>query len=281
MSHGMNSSGSRKWCLCALVAVPLLAMPAAAADVAAPQPAPLTETQREAVDLLKGMTEYLAGLKDFSVAFRAGYDVLQPSGQKIEFGETRRVSISRPDRLRIEEIASDGKRDLILFDGKTISAFDADGGVYAQVPQPGSVDESLVYVVRDLRMRMPLALLLSSNLPHSLPGRVKSIDYVERSEILGVTAHHIAGRAENVDFQFWIDAGARPLPLRVVITYVNSPGQPQFWANFAEWNTEAKFAAGTFEFTVPKDAQKIVFAVQVRRAGEAPRPPAVLEEGQP
>lgn len=280
MRYGRSSAGFREWCLCALVAVPLLALPTRAADGTA-APAPLTETQREAAVLLKGMTEYLAGLKDFSVAFRAGYDVVQASGQKIEFGETRRVSIARPDRLRVEEIASDGKRDVIVFDGNTISALDADANVYAQAPQPGSVDESLVYVVRDLRMRMPLALLLTTNLPHSLPGRVKAIDYVERTDILGVAAHHIAGRAENVDFQFWIDAGARPLPLRVVITYVNSPGQPQFWANFAEWNTQAKFAAGTFDFTAPREAQKIAFAVQVRRAGEAPQPPAALEEGPP
>jgi hypothetical protein len=256
------------------------ALPAIADGPATP-PASPTETQREASALLAGMTEYLAGLAEFSVVFRAGYDVVQASGQKIEFGETRRVSVARPDRLRIEEVASDGRRDLLMFDGQTISALDADAAIYAQVPQPGSVDESLVYTVRDLRLRTPLALLLSTQLPQSLPSRVKTIDYVERSEILGVPAHHIAGRAENVDFQFWIDAGSRPLPLRVVITYVNSPGQPQFWANFAEWNTQARFAATTFDFVPPKDAQKVPFAVQVRRAGEAPRPPTALEGGQP
>lgn len=277
MKHAVNVPRRRIVCLCMLA---VAALPAFADDPATPSASP-TESQREAAALLKGMTEYLAGLKDFSVAFRAGYDVLQPSGQKIEFGETRRVSVARPDKLRIEEVASDGKRDLLMFDGRTISALDAHAAIYAQVPQPGSVDESLVYTVRDLRLRTPLALLLSTRLPQSLPTRVKAIDYVERTEILGVAAHHIAGRAENVDFQFWIDAGTQPLPLRVVITYVNSPGQPQFWANFAEWNTQARFAAKTFEFVPPKDAQKVAFAVQVRRADGAPPPPTALEEAQP
>lgn len=217
------------------------------------------------------MTRYLAGLNSFSFAVRDGYDVVQSTGQKIEFGESRRVTVSRPDRLRIEEVSSDGTRDLAIFDGRNISVLNADRGVFAQAPQAGNLDDAIAYYVRNLRMRMPLALLLTTRLPEALTGRVKVIDYVERTEILGRPAHHIAGRAENVDFQFWIEEGARPLPLRVVITYVNSPGQPQFWANFADWNTSPDPAKDTFEFAPPPGARQIAFAVQVRpEAGERP-----------
>lgn len=262
-----------------------VAMPTSAAlgdDAAGPPaqasatPAP-TESQQQAATLLKSMVDQLVGLQSFSVAYRAGFDVVQPSGQKIEFGETRRVTLARPDRLRVEQVASDGRRDLAIFDGKTISVLDADAGVYAQAPQPSTVDDALVYFVRELRLRMPLGLLLSTRLPEVLPGRVRSIDYVESTEILGVPTHHVAGRAENVDFQFWITEGAQPLPRRVVITYVNSPGQPQFWANLADWNTSPQLPKGTFEFVPPKDARKIPFAVQVAR----PQAPALSGEVQP
>lgn len=260
-------------------------MPASAApgDAAAGPPAQAsatsapTESQQEAAELLKNMVDHLVGLQSFSVAYRAGFDVVQPSGQKIEFGETRRVTLARPDRLRVEQVASDGRRDVAIFDGRTITVLDADAGVYAQAPQPGTVDDALVYFVRELRLRMPLGLLLSTRLPEVLPGRVKSIDYVESTEILGVPTHHVAGRAENVDFQFWITEGAQPLPRRVVITYVNSPGQPQFWANLADWNTSPQLPKGTFEFVPPGGARKIPFAVQVVR----PRTPAMSGEVQP
>ncbi len=255
--------------------------PAAGPQQAASAAPAMTESQTEAASLLKAMTEYLAGLKSFSVAFRSGYDVVQPSGQKIEFGESRRVSLARPDRLRVEEIASDGKRDLAIFDGGNISVLDADSNVFAQVPQPGSLDESLVYFVRQLRMRMPLALLLTTRLPEALTGRVKTLDLVESTEILGIPAHHIAGRTDSVDFQFWIRDGKQPLPMRVVITYKESPGQPQYWASFADWNTSPQFAKTTFEFTPPSGATKVPFAVQVRRSNAAPQPPAANEEGRP
>jgi hypothetical protein len=259
--------------LCALLVVGVLGGPAAvAADAtgaAAAAPATMTDSQREAAAILKSMSEYLARLPSFSVKFRDGYDVVQASGQKIEFGEARTVTLARPDRLRVEEITSEGRKDLALFDGKTVTVFDGDKQVYAQAPQPGSIDDALVYFVRDLKMRMPLALLMTTRLPDELPSRVTDIDYVEQTEVLGVAAHHIAGRTANVDFQFWVSQGDRPLPLRVVITYRNEPGQPQFWANLADWNTAPPIAKSLFEFTPSKDARKIGFAASARPASAA------------
>jgi hypothetical protein len=282
-------AGPLLWSQLAMAA--LLSTPAVAADQQVPASAgapgqaaaapEATESQREAAALLKGMADYLAGLKSFSVMFRAGYDVVQSTGQKIEFGETRRVALSRPDRLSVEEVASDGKTDRAVFDGRRISVLDADSGVYAQAPQPGTIDDTLVYFVRELRMRMPLALLLTTRLPDVLAGSVRTIDYVESTEILGVATQHIAGRTDRVDFQFWIREGKSPLPLRVVITYKHSPGQPQFWANFADWNTSPQFTEATFEFKPPPGAQKIPFAVQVRRSAEAGQQPTASGEIAP
>lgn len=288
----LRTNGPRTRAVCEGLLAPLLlcALALAAGETAAAASQPsvegqatpaATDSQRHAGALLERMTQYLAGLPAFSVAFHSGYDAVQPSGQKIEFGETRRITMARPDRLRIEEVSSDGKRDLAVFDGRTISAFNADDNVYAQAPQPGGLDDALAYFVRELRMRMPLALLLTSRLPEVLPARVRTVDYVESTEILGRRTHHIAGRTDSTDFQFWIADGERPLPLRVVITYVQAPGQPQFWANFADWNTSPKLEPGTFQFMPPKDARQIAFAVQVRRAGSTAPSPGANGELQP
>jgi hypothetical protein len=271
----------------AAAALALLAQMAVAAEVPSAAQAvpadsasvPPTDSQREARSLLDRMTRHLASMSSFSVEFRDGYDVVQPTGQKIEFGETRRVSLARPDRLRVEEASSDGEHDVALFDGKTISVFDADANVYAQAPQPGHLDQALVYFVRSLRMRMPLALLLTHDLPDVLGGRVKSVDYVEQTNLLGVPAHHIAGRGETVDFQFWIKDGEQPLPLRVVITYAQAEGQPQFWADFSNWNAKPTFSAATFAYTPPRNAKKIPFAIQVR--GSPPAEPPSGKDATP
>jgi hypothetical protein len=255
---------------------------ATAARSASTTPAPpLTESQRRASAILTAMASHLAGLQSFSVDFRDGYDVVQASGQKIEFGETRRITLARPKQLRVEEIASDGQLDLALFDGTTITVFDADTNVFAQTPQPGSIDDALVYFVRDLRMRMPLARLLSTRLPDEWPKRVITIDYVESADIGGVKTHHVAGRTDSVDFQYWIKDGAHPLPLRVVLTYVNEPGQPQFWANFSDWNTNPKLTPTTFDFARPADASKIAFATQVAESAGARQSEPTRQESRP
>jgi hypothetical protein len=52
-----------------------------------------------------------------------------------------------------------------------------------------------------------------------------------------VPCDHLAVRtAGGVDFQVWIAQGDEPLPRRIVITYKDENGQPQFWADFSNWN---------------------------------------------
>src|SRR5262245_3938247 len=61
--------------------------PAAAAKQQAPTAG--TESQKQAQAILTRMAEFLAGTPRFCVSLRAGYDEVQKSGQKIEFGESR------------------------------------------------------------------------------------------------------------------------------------------------------------------------------------------------
>ena len=77
----------------------------------------------EALDALNCMADTLAQARGFSVTIRAGFDVVQDTGQKITFDERRQVTLIRPDRLRIEAEESDGKRTLVIYDGQAITVF--------------------------------------------------------------------------------------------------------------------------------------------------------------
>lgn len=188
---------------------------ALATPVAAPQ---AVAEPKEAKDILLRMTRYLALAPRFSVNINTNYDVIQASGQKIEFGETRTIDAIRPNQLRVESEQSDGDKHIVLYDGKDITTFSPSQNVYAQVSKPRGIDGAVTYFLKDLRMRLPLAMLLLSRLPEKLEQRTLSLDYVERTKIHGAPAHHLAGRTETVDYQVWISEGAQPLPLRVVLT---------------------------------------------------------------
>ena len=66
--------------------------------------------------ILMGRARLLSRPQPFSVNIRSGYDAVQPSGQKIESGEKRTLTESRPDRMRAEVQHSDGDKNLVLFD---------------------------------------------------------------------------------------------------------------------------------------------------------------------
>jgi hypothetical protein len=257
------------------------AQPQKAADKSAAAGAPAaTESQRQARAILARMAEFLGKTPRFSVSVRGAYDAVQESGQKIEFGETRKVTLSRPEnRLRVEGEHSDGTKLLTVFNGKEITLVDGRSNVYATAPQSGSLDESIIHFVRDLGVRLPLAAMLLSRLPAELDERVRSIDYVEKTSLYGAPAHHLAARGDGVDFQIWIADGDKPLPQRVVLTYRDAPGEPQFWALLADWNLAPAITDATFSASIPKGAQRVAFVGQLARQAAAQQPAAAKAKG--
>ena len=225
------------------------AAPATAASEAAP----------DAKAILMGMARFLGDSQRFSVSVRSSYDAMQESGQKIEFNEARKIVVSRPDRLRVEVAQSDGDHHLVLYDGKDVTVYNATQNVYATTPVPGGVDAAITHFVKDLKMKLPLAALLLRRVGEELERRTQSLDYVEKTGILGVPAHHLAGRTETVDYQVWIAAGEQPWPLRAVLTYRNAEGQPQYRAQFSDWNFPPQMSEAQFKFTPHEGARKIAF----------------------
>jgi hypothetical protein len=219
-----------------------------------------TASQQAAKDLLLEMATQLSDTQSFQVDVRSGYDALQDTGQKIEFGEQRHLSVERPSLLLSKGQSSSGATELLVFDGEWITVSNPDQKVYARAPQPGDIDKALTYMVGDLGMHLPLAAMLMSRFPEEIERRMVDIRYVEETDILGEPAHHIAGRTKDVDFQVWITTRHNALPLRVILTYREEPGQPQYWANFSDWKLHPSFLLDAFRFEPRADEREVALA---------------------
>lgn len=235
-----------------LAAAPVSAREAGAGDA--------QKNEDKAMAVLKRMAEYLSQAKRFSVTVDTGFDAVQESGQKIEFGETRTIVLGRPDHLRVDATKRDGSKSELVFDGKNIALYFSKENVYAIEPRPGTLDQAVEYFTNDLDMRLPLAEMLSSTLARTLPDLVGDAAYVEKSFIAGVPCDHVAFRGGEADLQLWVAQGDKPLPQRVVITYTRIDGRPQFWAQFSHWNLAPDVPGSRFVFSPPAGAAKIVFA---------------------
>ena len=170
---------------------------------------------------LLAMAEKLAGLEKFSVNMLITYDVVQASGQVIEFGETREVLISRPNHLRIDARQSDGDKGGLIFDGETITQFNLGENVYTQIDQPGDADGAIRYAVSQLGVRVPLARMLVTSFPQQMRKLAESAELVELNSLGEVSTEHFAGRSNDLDYQIWLREDN--LPARIVLTYKNSP----------------------------------------------------------
>ena len=79
-----------------------------------------SEADEGASKRVEAMANFLAKAPRLSVTADCSFDVVQNSGQKIEFGEVRAITLRRPDRVRIETTRRDGLRRGLVFDGKKL-----------------------------------------------------------------------------------------------------------------------------------------------------------------
>jgi hypothetical protein len=221
-----------------------------------------SERDAQAMTILQRMADFLSQAQRLSVTAEISFDVVQESGEKLEFGETRQILIRRPDRARIDITKRDGATSGFIFDGQAIAVFNAKENVYATAARPGTLDEAIDYFINDLDMRFPLAELFSIDLAETLQEKVRAAYYVERASIAGVPCDHLAFRGDQADMQLWVAQGDQPLPSRLVITYKDAAGQPQFRAQFTGWNLAPDTPDSLFVFTPPAGAAKIAFAAR-------------------
>ena len=255
MQNDRGTTAPRRWCSGIGIAGALLLV-----LVAAPVGA-RSEADERAAKRVEAMANFLAKAPRLSVTADCSYDVVQDSGQKIEFGEVRAITLRRPDRARIEATRRDGVRRGLIFDGKQIAAFDLDQKVYATVPKVGTTDAAFAYFKNDLDMRLPLSELFSTSLPEKISDMLGSARLVGEDTLNGVATDHVALRGDTADLQLWIARTGDPLPQRLVITYRLAEGQPQYEANFRDWNLAPDVPDSVFTFTPAEGAQEIPFLV--------------------
>lgn len=213
-----------------------------------------------AMAILKKSADYGSKTQRFSVTVDIGYDAVQDDGEKIEYGSVRNITIVRPNKARFDITERDGDKNGFIFDGSQISVFSGGQKVYATVQKTGTIDEAFDYFTDQLDMTLPPSQLFHNNLPTELTQLITSLRYVDEQTIAGVLCDHLAGTTGDTDFQIWIAKGDKPLAQRYIITYKKWEGEPQFRAQFSNWNLSPKISDSLFAFTPPKGAEQIPFA---------------------
>jgi hypothetical protein len=201
---------------------------------------------------MKRMVDYLAGLTAFRLRTETTLEVVLESGQKIQFGSTARGAVQRPNRLRVDR-EGDVAALSLYYDGSHVTLWSPRRQYYASKAAPATLDDVLGFLEEELDMAAPAADLLYSDGGAGLLKEATSGLYVGVSEVDGARCHHLAFRAEHVDWQIWIEDGERPLPRKYVITTRDVEGSPQFAVRLSDWEVAAMIPREEFTFTFFND----------------------------
>jgi hypothetical protein len=211
----------------------------------------------EVLAALEKMGSFLRTLKTFTLHADITTDeVLEDTGQKIQFGSTVDYHVRLPDHLRAD-VASDRKQRQFFYDGKTLTFYGQRVKYYASVPAPPTIRETLQMAEQKYGLELPLADLFFWGTDKAAPEDIKAAIYVGPSWIGGVLCDHYAFRQEEVDWQLWIERSDTPLPRKLVITTTEEAEQPQYVAVLT-WTLAPQLDDALFTFVPPADAHKIV-----------------------
>ena len=220
----------------------------------------------DAEQILRAMSKYLGGLPAYSAKAKIDVEVIDLAGQKLQFGSSGRFLLSRPGGFYSHRHTANGAFES-FFDGKTVTLYAKDRGIYYQLAAAGRFDNAIDTLRAETGFEISGADLLYADPYPGLLTDVTSGTYVGTTYVNDVECHQLAFRAEKVDWQIWVQTGDKPLPMKYIITTKWMTGAPQFSVRLRDWDTQPKIPAGQFAFTPPAGTRRLE-SIRVNELGE-------------
>ena len=225
--------------------------------------------------ILERMARKISESEGMGFRARVIVDEVSPDGQRLQFEQSIRVLVHRPTGgVQGFWYELTGPRGTLRawFDGARFTLFDKEKNVYATSPIRGGIDSALMTAASRLGVALPLSDFMLKGVFNALTTGAESVRYVGRSRVGEWDCSHIAFEGRGIDWQLWVDEGARPLPRKVVITSKGAPpGRPQMTtqmtALFTKWSLGAELSPSLFIFTPPDGAVEAEFMPQGNREG--------------
>lgn len=228
-----------------------------AASVWSAQPG-VPDIDEDADRILREMGDYLRTANAYTFRADIAYDEIVED-QMILFGGVAEVALQRgPDRLNVE-LDSDLLKRRLVFDGKTITMHNISRDLYAVTEVPSEIGLALDRFFEVFGSSVPVADFLYPDPYRTLSESVLTGFVVGEHSVNGIRSHHLAFTQETIDWQIWVEVGPRPVPRKLVITYREEPGSPQYIAELSEWNFEPRLSEHYFTFHPPDGADEIEF----------------------
>ena len=219
-------------------------------------PAPIVE--KYALDRLKQMSDKLASSKAFTFRASSFIEVPAITGQFLTLFTESDIALQRPNKLRVD-VSGDVPGFQLYFDGTKLSAFDPQKNLHSVSAPLATIDVMLDFVLTKAQINFPSADFMYSNPYAVMTKNLTHAIVVGPSMVNGVPCEHFAYMEPGLNWEIWIENGARALPLRLAMTYKQASNFPRFMVEYKYWNLTPKLNADLFVFKAPANSKVIEF----------------------
>jgi hypothetical protein len=213
------------------------------------------QVDANAVNALTKMSAYLRSIPAFQITLQTQRDDVDVYGQLITLSGGATYKVRRPDAFAID-LALPSLAGQYVYDGKTVTVYDAKTGNYAKYQAPSTIRATLELAEQKYGATVPLDDLFTWSEGDDRAKALTAAHFIGKTQIAGQTANQYAFRQPGIDWQIWIADGDKPVPLRVVIVSRFDPARPQFQADLS-WDTAPQFSPSAFVFTPPPNARAV------------------------
>lgn len=205
---------------------------------------------------LKAMSATLASAQAFSFTTSGRRERINPAGEKVARESTNQFFTVRPDRFWWKR-TREGKTQLVIYDGSTLTLQGDGEKVWAQVDMPPTLDQALDYVAEVYRVPIPIADLLYSDPYGSIVGENTGLRMAGKETIGGAECDHLVVETPAVDAELWLATGASALPCKLELVREEERGALRTSVVFSDWNLSPQVEATRFAFAPPAGYQRI------------------------
>ena len=122
----------------------------------------------------------------------------------------------------------------------------------------GTIEGMLKEAVGRLGVDFPLADFLTEDPGKAFLTGVTGGTVVDTVTIDGVPCLHMFfSQPPGIELELWVDKNDQSLPRRLIVTYRTLPGEPNFIAEFSDWNFNIHPTDADFTFRPPADATEV------------------------
>ena len=209
----------------------------------------------EASAALLRMGQTLRAAEQFSFQANTIRVYSEANGEPLHIWHTLKVTVHRPNRLLGDITGDDGSAKL-FFDGKNVTLFSAAEKKYVSIPIPeGTIEGMLKEAVGCIGVDFPLADFLSEAPNKAFLTGVTAGRVINTITIDGVPYDHLFfSQPPGIELELWLSKNEQALPRRLIVTYRSLPGEPNFIAEFSDWNFNIHPSDADFTFQPPADA---------------------------